>query len=174
MVSGSLGQQVGMETALSDALPCASVSPQVKQGCGVQYNPRKGGEGLELEPVFLKPVQQPSRCKAPLAEEGDKVTQGASRRWRGAGSELGSISAKPTPKRGCSPRSRTSEHPLARTQEPFRKPSAPPSVPTFFLGFVPAHPRHVVWHLVPRMGTAAPAELGEMLVCSTLGLDFYC
>lgn len=70
MLPGGLGQRVGMETAPRNASPCASVSPLVKQGRDVWYNPRKGEKRTKLELVFLKPVPQPSCCKAPLAEGG--------------------------------------------------------------------------------------------------------
>lgn len=153
MVWGSLGQQVGMETAPGDASPCASVFPLVKQGYDVQYNPRKGGEGLELEPVFLKPVPQPSCCKVPLAEGGDKVTQGAVQGWW-----------RTNPEMGMQPQTRTPEHPSAGMQEPFCKPSAPPSVPTVFLGFVSAHPRHV-WS---RRVASGPRD-GDSSTCRACG-----
>lgn len=80
------------------------------------------------------------------------MTQGASRRQRGAGWQLGSTSGKSQPPNGDAapvppPRPpglhpRTPEHPLAVAWVPFCEPSAPPSVPKFFLGFLFVHLRH--------------------------------
>lgn len=144
MLPGGLGQRVGMESVPGDASSCASVSPLVKQGCDVQYNPRKGGGGTRLELVFLKAAPQSAFSRGRAVTKGHKELLAGSVGLAGSWAPL----VESQPKMGMQP-----PVPQACTlaplsipwrREPFCEPSAPPSVPKFFPGFISAQ-RRLVW-----------------------------
>lgn len=151
LLSGKEMLPGGLGIALGNASPWASLLPLARQGCEVWYNPGKAGEGTGTELVFLKPVRQSSCCRVPLErEEYDKVTQRASQPWSWAPNQpQNGVAASGLP--GLHPR--TPEHPFVTAWNPFREPSAPPSVPKYSRGSV-LHIRDMS-ELVPEAGAAS-------------------